>query len=29
MNDSVLKRKRNEIIEFEAYLQNKNKFIMK
>ncbi len=27
MNDSVLKRK--EIIEFETYLQDKNKYIMK
>lgn len=29
MNDSVLKRKRKEIIEFETYLQDKNKYIMK
>ncbi|HHD7898450.1 MULTISPECIES: hypothetical protein [Enterococcus] len=29
MNDSVLKRKRKEIIEFETYLRDKNKYIMK
>ncbi|MDN3185485.1 hypothetical protein [Enterococcus faecalis] len=28
MNDSVLKRKRKEIIEFETYFQDKNKYIL-